>query len=318
MVSLAPELVSTQAYDVAIEMKLPRTPDNTGAGNFMLEVSMFAPQEKTTGSVMETVQAGVLPQQEAKVLATSRRPAILPFRSTGVEMLYKLTEVHWYLMGLREESELLRVPMFEGVEFAKGWRNVPATLRLEVQSTHRLQIYAAKAVFRAKFSGLRWWMHNYRLLTAVLFISGFWATEMLFAGLAWGVVALSVYPRTQAEKSEEVHEVAEKIKRDPDARADADDEGKLRLSDTERTFPTLSSQQPLRYTSPRIKQEDEETSVVLPADGTAQPLLADDEDDEVDSFVDSGLGTSLEGERGRRESVRRRGGRMGMKEDGFD
>lgn len=100
-----------------------------------------------------------------------------------------------------------------------------------------------------------------------------------------------------------------------------DAKASARLSDTERTFPTLGGKKPLRYSSPRIKREEEdgETEVILPADGTAAPLLADDEeedDDGVDmeSFVDSGIGTSLESTAGgRRESIRRRRGRASLK-----
>ena len=104
-----------------------------------------------------------------------------------------------------------------------------------------------------------------------------------------------------------------------------EEEGKTavaRLSDTERTFPTLGGKKPLRYSSPRIKREEEdgETEVILPADGTAAPLLADDEEEEDDdgvdmeSFVDSGMGTSLESTAGgRRESIRRRRGRASLK-----
>ncbi|OTA22964.1 hypothetical protein BTJ68_14008 [Hortaea werneckii EXF-2000] len=40
--TLAPDLITGQAYDVAIELSLPRTPDNIAAGNFMLQVDMLA------------------------------------------------------------------------------------------------------------------------------------------------------------------------------------------------------------------------------------------------------------------------------------
>lgn len=46
--------------------------------------------------------------------------------------------------------------MMEQVEFAKGWRNLPASLRLEIQSTERMQVYSAKVKFLARFTGLRY------------------------------------------------------------------------------------------------------------------------------------------------------------------
>ncbi|KAK5125663.1 hypothetical protein LTR85_011937 [Meristemomyces frigidus] len=307
--NLAPEIVSVQRYDVAIELTLPRTPENTDAGNFMLEVNMYAPEEKGAG-IMDTVQAGIAPgTAAAKVLATSRRPAMLPYRSQIVELAYKVSELHWYLLNWRSEEDKLYVEMFESVEFPKGWRNVPSSLKLEIQSSHRMQIYSAKAVFRARFRGLRWLMYNHRVISAVVFIGGFWTTEMIFAGLAWAALTLFVVPPSQEVKAEEVHEVAERIKEEPE-------DEKARLSDTERTFPTLSGQQALRYSSPKIKHEDDETGVLVPGVGTPQAAEADDEDEDADFFLDSGLGTSMESSANRRESMRRRRGRTSLKDEG--
>ncbi|KAI6798204.1 hypothetical protein KC332_g15939 [Hortaea werneckii] len=354
--TLAPDLITGQAYDVAIELSLPRTPDNIAAGNFMLQVDMLAaaggkstwgnPAPEGLTSDENTYTAPTNPSASAsprhaktKPLATSRRPAILPYRSWPVETLYKLTELHWYLLNFRSESETLHVPMFEDISFpassrrragGKEWASLPDTLRVEVQSSHRLQIYSARAVFRARFAGIRWFMFSHRLLAAGVFIVGFWVTEMVFAGVVWAAVAVSVYPRLSGERiGEEVG-----MKRvdgvsgpgDHEEEEEEEHDGKVParlLSDTERTFPTLGGKKPLRYSSPRIKREEEdgETEVLLPADGTAAPLLADDEEDEdeedgvdMESFVDSGFGTSLESAAdARRESIRRRRGRASLK-----
>ncbi|KAI7262951.1 hypothetical protein KC345_g9278 [Hortaea werneckii] len=353
--TLAPDLITGQAYDVAIELSLPRTSDNIAAGNFMLQVDMLAAAggKSTWGT---TTPEGVTSSDDftyypanpsasppcRHALATSRRPAILPYRSWPVETLYKLTELHWYLLNFRAESETLHVPMFEGINFpatsrgrggggggggggkARKEATLPDTLRVEVQSSHRLQIYSARAVFRARFSGIRWFMFSHRLLAAGVFIVGFWMTEMVFAGVMWAAVAVSVYPRLSGER--EGGDVG--MKREDGVSGPGDNEeeedGKVSarlLSDTERTFPTLGGKMPLRYSSPRIKREEEdgETEVILPADGTAAPLLADDEEEEDDgvdmeNFVDSGIGTSLESAAGsRRESIRRRRGRASLK-----
>ncbi|KAI7485121.1 hypothetical protein KC357_g2984 [Hortaea werneckii] len=359
--TLAPDIITDQAYDVAIELSLPRTLDNLAAGNFMLQVDMLAAAGKgisgtTTppegiasdfafsqpyATPTTTTSDPSAPPTGANLLASSRRPAILPYRSWPVETLYKLTEIHWYLLNFRSETEVLHVPMFEGIAFPATSRGgtrkastLPATLRVEVQSSHRLQIYSARAVFRARFTGLRWFMFSHRLLAAGTFIVGFWVTEMGFAGLMWAAVAVSVYPRLvvggggKGEGGRDRDGGRRGMKREDGSGVLGveEEDGKTSarlLSDTERTFPTLGGKQPLRYSSPRIKREEEdgETEVILPADGTAAPLLADDEDDEeeedggdMESFVDSGIGTSLESTAGgRRESVRRRRGRVGLK-----
>ncbi|KAI7536804.1 hypothetical protein KC331_g11274 [Hortaea werneckii] len=356
--TLAPDIITDQAYDVAIELSLPRTPDNIAAGNFMLQVDMLAaaaagkgtsgastPEYITpeyafslpsaTPTTTDPSAPAAAPAAAPNLLASSRRSAILPYRSWPVEALYKLTELHWYLLNFRSETEVLHVPMFEGIAFpatTRGGRKettLPGALRVEVQSSHRLQIYSAQAVFRARFSGIRWFMFSHRFLAAGVFIAGFWVTEMVFAGVMWVAVAASVYPRfVTGEKGEGVRDGdARVVKRedgDEGSRDEVDGTAAVaaRLSDTERTFPTLGGKKPLRYSSPRIKREEDdgETEVILPADGTAAPLLADDEDEEEDdgvdmeSFVDSGIGTSLESTAGgRRESIRRRRGRASLK-----
>lgn len=88
------------------------------------------------------------------------------------------------------------------------------------------------------------------------------------------------------------------------------------LSDTERTFPTYSRQPPLRYSSPKVKEEKEEKGQI--PDVPVAGVDADDEDEDADFLADepaplrgglhsdSGLGTSLESSGPRREAVRRR------------
>ena len=309
-VNLRPDVVGAQQYDISIELTFPRTPQNVAAGNFMLDVRLYPGK-----SVVDRVQAGLTSgDPDPKVLAASRRPAILEYRSPMVELVYKFTELPWYLLGFRKEAEHLTIPMFEGVEFSRAWREVPEELRLEVQSTSSLQIYNARAVFRARFRGLRWLMYNHRIVSAVVFIGTFWVTEIFFAGLTWAALTVFLTTRpTQDIKAEQLDAVAERIKTEDDAVTP-------RLSDTERTFPTLSGQQPLKYSvEPRVKQEDVEMEAVMPefvAPGVEGDV--EDEDEEGDFFVDSGLGTSLESSGPkRRESMRRRRvGRTGPREEG--
>lgn len=302
-VNLAGEIVSTQRYDVFVELSLPRTPENRDAGNFMLDAIMHAP-----GSVVDPLKETLLPgaAEEDNRLARSRRPAILAYRSPIVDQVYKLTELHWYLLGWRKEAEKLKVSMFEGVEFPRGWRNVPDTMTLHIQSTTRMQVYSAKAVFKARFRGLRWIMYNHRIISAFVFIVAFWITEMLFAGIAWAALNFYFAP-TQEVRAEGSQEAALKEE-------EGEEDWKPDLSDTERTFPTSSNQARLRYESPRIKQEDDEEAVVLPENISKDPEADDedeDDDEDDDVLIDSGLGTSMESSTGRRDSVRRRRGRVG-------
>ena len=256
--------MSGQGYDVVIELDMPRTKDNSEAGNFMVELNMYGSSSRSNAEMPQSGRADTptsLSDNEALLLATSRRPAILPYRSHWIDLVHKGIELPWYILCLRSESNILRIPVFEEVSFAKGTKNAPASMRLEIQSTHRLQIYSARALFRARFAfpSLKWAMYNHRLISAFVFISTFWMTELVFFGLAWGAVALYLrQPDGGKIKAEEIGpgSTAKKIKQEEE-----DNDEPAKLSDTERTFPTLSGQAPLRYSSPTEREIKREPGV---------------------------------------------------------
>ncbi|KUL91950.1 hypothetical protein ZTR_01088 [Talaromyces verruculosus] len=142
--SLRSDLASLQQYDVSVSLKLPRTPANLATGNFMLDLTLHSPPQTSIVGI----------NTSTTLIAHSRRPAILTYTSPLVDTAHTLSRMPLYLIGWRE-AETLEVPMFENLEFARGWRNVPASLRLEIQSREQMQLYGAEVNFRAKFRGLR-------------------------------------------------------------------------------------------------------------------------------------------------------------------
>jgi seipin len=308
-VSLEGEIASAQAYDVKLEIELPRTRKNREAGNFMLDVSLLG----STG-ILDTLKDGIMTtstSESAPVLARSRRPAILQYRSLPVEIVHRAMQLPWYLIGVRDERETLTIDVFEKTSFARGINSVPTALKLEVQSAKRMQIYSAKAHFHARFRGLRWLMYNHRMISAVVFVGVFWGVEMIFAGIAWAVLIAYLGPAFKSEEQQHI-----RIK---DEGATSEDEERAFLSDTERTFPTLSNQQPLRFRSPEIKDEKKEDEMSAGTRLQDVPPLtsleADDEDEDGDYFLDSGIGTSMESGSGSRPgSMRKRRGRGSIRE----
>jgi seipin len=145
LTALSKELVSNQPYDVNVVLNMPRTPSNTAAGNFMVDLQLLAPG--LPGSVPSGAKEDVLVQET--------RPAILKYHSQTMDHVHKAAALPLYVLGLREESESLALVLLDGVEFARGWRNIPATARLELQSETKLQVYSAKIVFTARLKGLR-------------------------------------------------------------------------------------------------------------------------------------------------------------------
>lgn len=85
-----------------------------------------------------------------------RKPGIMTFSSSLVDTARRISRMPFYILNWKREAETLRINMIERVEFSKGKKHVPKSLRLEIQSRERMQIYTATVKFDAKFTGLRY------------------------------------------------------------------------------------------------------------------------------------------------------------------
>ena len=165
-------LASKQPYDVRVHVCLPRTPENLQAGNFMLDVELrgharFPPPPRyTSNSNTETATGPGSERKDAEdavtapVLAREARPAILTYVSPMVSRVATAALLPAYMLGFAKETECLSKTVMESVAFAKGWRNVPATVRVEVRGKDRksgetMRLYGTSVEFVARFEGLR-------------------------------------------------------------------------------------------------------------------------------------------------------------------
>lgn len=152
--SLSSALTSYQPYDISLLLHLPRTPNNIAVGNFMLDLSLLVPDAKTSTS--EKLAPSFLPKDvSTSVIVQSRRPAILTYTSLVVNLANTMSSMPWYLMGWKKESEVLEVRMFEGVEFRKGWKNIPQSAKVIIEADRKMQFYNVEIKFIARFKGLR-------------------------------------------------------------------------------------------------------------------------------------------------------------------
>lgn len=346
--TISPDAVSQQAYDIVIELIMPSTPVNNEAGNFMIDARLLS----STPSSIESY-TNPFPSSQAHgstsghpdgniVLAHARRPTMLPYRHPLVRLasvLFSLpTQV---LLGFTPSSSstALRQEIFTRVSFPRGPRSKPTTFHVQIQNPlgAQLQVARAKLHVRARFTGLRYLMYNFRLASAGVFVAVFFAAECVAALVIYAVLSLFVFGSSQPDRASrktggDGEQDQAKIKSEEDDDAD-DTDAQLDLSDTERTFPTYGRQQPLRYTNP-VKTEPGTPSAsgsssaasgvvigsvstaMTPGPGGEADHEDNDEDDEDADFVldndterwrDSGLGTSMDsGRDGRSGSVRRR------------
>ena len=316
--SLGSELVAQQSYDITFELDLPRSRPNLDLGNFMLDMALLSPSYKpmiATSDAPIDVK-GSIPRDA--ILFSSRRPAILTYHPKLVRLGKQIAGLPWYLLGWQHDAEKLEIPMAESVYFNKGWRNVPQTAYVEVQTRSQdLQVYDMQLKLRARYEGIRWLMYNHRIFSFVVFTTAFWTAELLFTILAWVVWNLSSTPGKEKEKGKgelrgDDTDASTTVKTEKEeGELETDD---LDLSDTPRSFPTYGRQAPLHYV-PKLKTEDDTEKLISDEAERLPPAAeADDESEEpidLGSFrggrSDSGIGTSFsEGGANIRGGVQRR------------
>ncbi|RYP54691.1 hypothetical protein DL769_010312 [Monosporascus sp. CRB-8-3] len=189
---LSSELMLEQAYDVSVELILPRSPPNVERGNFM--VAMFAMKSRPENpalafTVPSDPYAHVTPDN---VVFSSRRPAILPYQDPAVAKTSRFLFLPYHIFSPAAETSRLVVPMGELVEFKQA---LPLSILLDVQAGQTLQVYSASITLVARLSGVRWAMYNHRILSFVVCTTAFWLAEMLSMGAAWLLVAYCVSGR---------------------------------------------------------------------------------------------------------------------------
>ncbi|KAF4550893.1 Adipose-regulatory protein (Seipin)-like protein [Elsinoe fawcettii] len=325
---VSPEVISQQAYDVVVELTMPLTPLNTEAGNFMIDARFLSsPTPPDSLPTYLNAYDPLAPSSSTKPpsspLAHARRPALIPYHPPLLTLFSTLTSLPRYLLGLPTFTTTLRIPLFTQVSFPRGRRAVPSSIHIQLQNPSgvQLHVYSLKVHFRARFSGLRYVMYNFRTATGTVFVSAFFFMEVV---AALGVYAFLSFVVFNGEGQGRVKDGVEG-EAEGDSEAVKEEETETEgLSNTERTFPSYGQGMAMRYPgsgSVGIKKEGvgmgtgEGGTTMTPGPGGE----ADDEDDEDADFVlddpagrwrDSGLGTSMEsGREGR--GVRRRRSRTG-------
>ena len=178
--TLSPPLTSSQPYDISLFLHLPRTPSNIAAGNFMLDITLLGPAsfissplKPLPSSVVPAISTPVTGPPQGKdqelrqtqydgsefsltILGHSRRPAILTYTSTIIDLANKFSGLPWYIMGWKKESEAIEVSMFEGVEFSRGSKNIPDRVKVVLEADQKMQVYEVELRIVARFGGLRY------------------------------------------------------------------------------------------------------------------------------------------------------------------
>ncbi|KAI0139069.1 putative adipose-regulatory protein-domain-containing protein [Hypoxylon sp. NC0597] len=292
--SLSSNLMLEQAYDVSVELTVPRSPPNLNRGNFM--VALFAMKSVPENPALSFSYAGAAEDPYAhvkddNVVFMSRRPTLIPYTDPLVSTASRLLFLFYHILYPGPaETTTLKIPMGELVEFKDV---LPLSILLDVQAGQTLQVYSATVTLVARLTGIRWAMYNHRIISFVVCTTIFWIAEMISAVMMWLLLSHFVSGgKPGPEETQGDAGYANYPWKDPSTlnpRSERDQGVKMEDDDYD--------------DEPRIKEESPEREVLVD-----QP--ADDEEEGDDVWRESGAaGTSYSHEKG--GSLRKRSSRGG-------
>jgi len=141
-------LMLGQPYQIYLDLEVPESPANKNMGMFMV--------------------CATFKGKNGDLITRSCRSCMLHYRSPLMDFIYTLFYSPMFVFGFREESQHLHIEMFANYEEQQG--PTVTDVYIEVQSKE-IELYSARFLINAKFSGLRYFMFNWPLLSAALGIS---------------------------------------------------------------------------------------------------------------------------------------------------
>lgn len=222
-----------QHYDISITVALPETPRNTDRGNFMVALHLLDNDLSTTMDVLHSPESGRSLIDPRSVIYTTRRPALMPYVDPAVSLARRLLWLPLHVLFPKNDAYSMTLPLAEDVVFSRASR-VPRSIYVELQAGQDIQTYEAAVTMTANLRGLRWILHNYRIISFITLTVGFWSIEMMFAGLT--LFILGIFVGNETEPKPEPEEAEGKEERGKD---DGDELGNVKLEERVGELPGI-------------------------------------------------------------------------------
>lgn len=223
-------LMMGQSYKVTLNLEMPESPVNKQLGMFMV----CAHFRTNTG----------------RILAHSCRSTMLHYRSFLMELMHTIVYSPLLLFGNLEQKQLISVELFTDYQ-EDDVEDAVTDVFVEVQTKH-IELYSAKFLINAHFSGLRYILFNWPILSAAIGI-----TVNLFC-----IALVCLISWYQLIHSEEYRSYEQSMKALQRYDTNFDDESSS-SSVEDASFLDEDRQQGLRR---RIMEENEEVEEVVGAD----------------------------------------------------
>ncbi|KAK2842020.1 hypothetical protein Q5P01_012220 [Channa striata] len=157
-----------QPYRISLELEMPESPVNEHLGMFMVKMSCYTKGGKTVSSV--------------------GRSTMLHYRSSLLQTLSTLMFSPLLLTGMTEQKQLIEVELFSDYKTNAYEPTVGAVIEIH---SKRVQIYSSQLRIHAYFTGIRYVLYNFPLISAVIGVAtnfAFLSVVVLFSYLQfiWG------------------------------------------------------------------------------------------------------------------------------------
>ncbi|KAM3613107.1 uncharacterized protein V6R79_020455 [Siganus canaliculatus] len=145
-----------QAYRISLQLEMPDSPANQEQGMFLIKAACFS--------------------REGGQVASSARTGMLRYRSDMLKYLGTLLFLPAFLTGAAEQKQTLEVELFS--DYTDDPYSPSDSAIIEILS-NRIQIYSSHLYIHAHFTGLRYLLFNFPLLSALVGVS----SNFVFLGL---------------------------------------------------------------------------------------------------------------------------------------
>ncbi|XP_054453823.1 seipin-like isoform X2 [Anoplopoma fimbria] len=146
-----------QAYKMSLQLELPDSLTNQELGMFMIRTTCFS---RNGGQVTSSARSA-----RQQLSASSSRFSMLRYRSNLLRYLGTLLFFPAFITGVTEQKQVLEVELFS--DFTDDPYVPSMTAVIEILS-NKVQIYSSQLYIHAHFTGMRYLLFNFPLLSAML------------------------------------------------------------------------------------------------------------------------------------------------------
>ncbi|XP_049784629.1 seipin isoform X1 [Schistocerca serialis cubense] len=155
-------LMVGQQYKMSLNIEMPESPVNKRLGMFMACVHLY--------------------DRGAEFISKSCKSGMLHYRSPLLQTLSTVVLSPLLIFGSKEEKQIITLEMFSDLEDDQVH---PVTdIFVELQTRH-IELYSATLNINARFTGLRYLMYNWPVLSAIIGISSNMFFIMIICVLSW-------------------------------------------------------------------------------------------------------------------------------------